>query len=198
MKKLTIGVDIDNVIADSTPSYIAKFNEVFGTSVVIDNVTDFYHLEKNTKIDLERVVNFIETTVHTHEFQLSIQPYQDPIGIIKEWGKRGHIIHYITARPTSIKKSTIKWLKKHGFILSGTKVHLQDYKVYKRDVEFKKDVVEKLEIDIMIEDNRDIAKAMDIPVFLIDKPWNQGALSQNIHRVYGWSEIEEFVSEFSS
>ena len=60
----------------------------------------------------------------------------------------------------------------------------------------KREVCDELGIDIFIEDSME--NAVNIasptrPVFLLDKPWNQGELVGNVKRVKGWEGVMEVL-----
>lgn len=198
MKKLKIGIDIDNVIADSYPHYINAFNKKFGTSVKYKEVFHFYYLEKNVGVEETLVVEFIESIVHSEEFQLQIPPVVNSLNIINKWIKNGYSIHYITSRPSDTKNETLKWLKNQGFWVKGVTLDLyheteHNFSHISRINNFKRNVADRKELDIFIEDSIDIAKSLDIPVLLLDKPWNQSKLPENVTRVKDWEEIENLV-----
>lgn len=194
MKHLKIGIDIDNVIADSYPHYIKAFNKEFGTSVKYEEIYHFYYLEKNVGVEKTLVSEFIESIVHSEEFQLQIPPIINALKIIKKWIKKGYSIHYITSRPIDTQEETEKWLKKHGFMLPGVTLDLYNEKEHNfshisRINSYKRFIADGKKLDIFIEDSIDIAKSMDIPVLLVDRPWNQGNLPENVKRVKDWEEI---------
>lgn len=203
MKRLKIGIDIDNVIADSYPSYIDAFNKKFNTAVRYEEIFHFYYLEKNVGVDEALVTQFIESIVHSEQFQLQIPPVPEALEVIKKWIKRGFSIHYITSRPIDTKEETEKWLKKQGFFLKGITLDLYNEKEHNsrhlsRINSYKRFVADEKKIDIFIEDSIDIAKSLDIPVLLIDKPWNQGKLPENVRRVKNWEEIENLAEPTKS
>lgn len=195
MKQLKIGIDIDNVIADSYPSYIIEFNKRFSTNVKYEEIFDFYHLEKHKGIGKKQTSHFIETVLHSEDFQLAIPPFEKPKEIIENWSKSGFVIHYITSRPIAVKKVTLQWLANHGFLVRNAKLHLLDIKLHDKDTDYKKEIVDKWKVDILIEDNKTIALVMDIPVLLLDRPWNQGKLPENVKRVKDWEEIEQYLAK---
>lgn len=202
-KKFKIGIDIDNVIADSYPHYIDAFNKKFGTAVKYEEIFHFYYLEKNVGVDESQVAEFIESIVHSEEFQLKIPPIKDARKIIKKWIRKGYSIHYITSRPIDTKTETIKWLKKHGFFIKGITLDLYNEKEHNfthisRINSYKRFIADGKKLDIFIEDSIDIAKSMDIPVLLVDRPWNQGKLPKNVNRVKDWAEIERRVNKIKN
>ncbi|MCJ7739711.1 hypothetical protein MUP32_00125 [Candidatus Microgenomates bacterium] len=198
MKKMKIGIDIDNVLADSYNAFLERFNREFGTEIIYEEVDDFFYLEKYNTVDYHRRVTYVDSLATDHRFLSSISPYQEAIAAIGKWQEIGWMIHYITARPAVTKKTTQNWLKKHGFWGKLTTLDLfPEGKTYARDVEYKKDLADKLGLDVFIEDASAVAKNMKIPVFLLDRPWNKGELPENVTRVKTWPEIEKGVDHLA-
>ena len=192
--KVKIGIDIDNVLAESYPAYLTRFNSQFGVEIKMEEIREFYFLDKYVK-DKKKgrrrdMINFIDEMMFDAEFQTNIPPIEDSIGVIKKWSKLGYQIHFVTARPVTIRKMTEDWLNKHGYMVPGAKLDLYDNKKHINDTDFKREIADKNNINVFIEDAIEIAMGMDIPVFLLDRPWNRGNLKKNIKRVYSWAEIE--------
>ena|SRR3989344_827983 len=198
MKKLKIGIDIDNVIADTTVSYLSEFNAHFGTSIKFEEVTDFYHIETIFSKSKAQVDKFLESKLHRDEFMIRVPPILPASDFIQIWLKKGMSVYYISARPKNIQKVTKKWLVKHGFWWEGAKLYTFDTDKNYTDIEYKTGIAKFEKLDIFIEDKKDIAEAMDIPVALLDRPWNSGALPRHVKRVYSWEEINKFIDDISS
>ena len=197
--KVKIGIDIDNVLAESYPAYLTRFNSQFGVEIKMEEIREFYFLDKYVK-DKKKgrrrdMINFIDEMMFDAEFQTNIPPIEDSIGVIKKWSKLGYQIHFVTARPVTIRKMTEDWLNMHGYMVPGAKLDLYDNKKHINDTDFKREIADKNNINVFIEDAIEIAMGMDIPVFLLDRPWNKGKLKKNIARVYSWQEIEEKLSK---
>ena len=197
--KVKIGIDIDNVLAESYPAYLTRFNSQFGVEIKMEEIREFYFLDrfvKDEKGDKRmEMVKFIDELMLDSQFQTNIPPIEDSIGVIKKWSKLGYQIHFVTARPVTIRKMTEDWLNKHGYMVPGAKLDLYDNKKHINDTDFKREIADKNNINVFIEDAIEIAMGMDIPVFLLDRPWNKGKLKKNIARVYSWQEIEEKLSK---
>lgn len=192
--KVKIGIDIDNVISDSYPAYLNRFNLKFDMAIRMEQIREFYFLNKyveDNKVKYGRkMVDFIDEMVLDEKFQMEIPPIEDARRVISGWKKVGYEIHFVTSRPKQTRKVTINWLVKHGFWAKGIKIDLFDGKSWKvNDVPYKRNVVIVNDIKVFIEDSLEIARGMDIPVFLLDRPWNQGKLKKNITRVFSWQEI---------
>lgn len=190
---IRIGIDIDNVISDSYPNYLEKFNRLNNTNILYEEITDFYYLEKYKGNNQKELHGFIDTLIANEEFQLSLPVFPDAQKTIALWVREGKSIHYITARPRKAESPTLKWLKKHGFWVKNAVLDMFDEKHHTKDYEFKKEVVEKNGINLMLEDSLVIAQVLNTPVILFDRPWNKGKLKSNIHRLKDWKEAAEFV-----
>lgn len=191
-KKKRIGIDIDNVIADSYTIVVDEFNRYFGKSVKYREVSDFYYLEKYTGVSQKEVKIFLEDLFIKKEYPFP--PYLEASKIIKKWWKEGISIHYITARPKNAYTVTYQWLRRNRFLHHGVTLDMFDYDKFTKDTEFKKFVASIKKIDVLIEDSKEIAETLDVPVFLFDRPWNQGKLLQHIIRVNDWHEIDKIIS----
>lgn len=201
-KNLKIGIDIDNVIADSYPSFLSRFNKIFGTKISYEEISDFYYLEKYSGIGLSDVKKFIDKHLADEIFQINIPPQMGAMEVIKKWGKMGHKIHYITSRPKNIREITLKWLSKHGFFLPDSTLDIFDsekhYDTHRGQIiSYKKTAAIKRGVNLFIEDSKEIALAMGVPVYLFNRPWNKGKLPKHIKRVKNWREIEELLNKES-
>jgi len=198
--KVRIGIDIDNVISESYPAYLSKFNTQFNTDIRMEQIREFYFLNRyvednKVKYGME-MVDFIDEMVLDSEFQMGIPPVTAALKVIKDWSEKGFQIHYVTARPVQTRKVTVNWLKKHGFWVKKARIDLFDSRNgNNNDVPYKRRIADKDKLDVFIEDAIEIALGMDIPVFLLDRPWNQGKLKKNIFRVHSWQEIEDMLSK---
>jgi uncharacterized protein len=191
--KRKIGIDIDNVISDSFPVYIEKYNTHFHKDLEISAVNNFYFVGDKDGVSEMEANSFIHLILHDEEIQMNMLPISYALEVIKKWSESGISIHYITARPVTTQELTLSWLHKCGFWLKGATLDLVDYSKHKTDPEYKRDIAKKIGIDIMIEDSVEIANSIGVRVLLIDKPWNQEKLEKNVIRVKDWQEIEKII-----
>lgn len=195
-----IGIDIDNVISDSYPAYLEKFNRLYGTSIEIEEIKEFYYLneyiEKNKHRWGRQVVNFIGELVYDESFQLNLPPINEAVEVIGDWLMKGYRIHYITSRPNKTRQLTLKWLRNNGFWKKHCRLDLYDEKgPFATDTEYKVKTAQKYGLNVFIEDALEIARAMKMPVFLMDRPWNQGKINGNIIRVDSFSGIKTLLPQ---
>lgn len=193
-KKLKIGIDVDNVVADSYTIFLQEFNRKFGTKVQFEELVEFDYL-KTIGFDAKVIDEFWDALLHSGKIQLDIPPLQNSHEIIKGWKRVGHSMYFVTARPIWIEQATKHWLSHHGILQENDMVFHFDEANHTADTLYKKEVVEKEGIEIFIEDSREIAQILTVPVFLLDMPWNQGTLASHITRVKNWDEIQQRVSK---
>ena len=124
-----------------------------------------------------------------HDAGLAVPGAKDALAVLKD----AHELHIISARGEQIADLTFRWINKN-FPHHFKSINLTNqYFGIPEKVCSKKDICQKLGIDIMIEDS--LSQAIEIAsvvqkVFLLDCPWNQAdVLPSHIVRVYSWAEI---------
>jgi uncharacterized HAD superfamily protein len=186
--KLVIGIDFDDVIFDFNDSLHAYHNAKYGTSVKRQDIVS-YDIEKLWHCTPEeaskKIFEFYET--EEHEKTLPISGALEALSLLKS----DHELHIITTRGNQVRDVTLKWIKKN---FSGyfTSINLTNQYFGDGHKRTKLEVCEELGVDVMIEDSMshatEIAKS-GRRVFLIDTPWNQGNVPENVTRVFSWGEI---------
>lgn len=176
---MKIGLDIDNVIANTFHELSSHFNDFMGRKFEPHEIV----LEMR-KHKLKMVFYNIDAWLKGVLGKVS--PVKEAIISIREWNKE-HKIQLITSRLFILKRQTEKWLKKHD-IPYNELYHLKEGTKYKK----------AKECDIFIEDNLEECEILSNyckTVFLMDYPWNRKPLRpKNIIRILTWDEIKEFIA----
>lgn len=191
---MRIGVDVDEVIAETLNGVIAFHNERYGTNF---KKADFFSYDCHEVwggTHEEAVAKWFEFFETDHFAQISpIAGALPALTILKE---RGHELFAITARQHFIAKRTEDWIN-HYFpnifsgVYFGNRCGLEGVK------KKKSEMCAELGITILIED--DLHHAADcsscgIEVLLLDYPWNQKELPEHVYRVFSWEDILRMVS----
>jgi len=194
MKRLTIGVDFDDVLFEFNKGFLAYFNKLHGTSFTRDQVNDY---------QLHLLIGGTKETVHDliDTFYLSL----DHDTVLPVLGAVEHIqalMHHelvvISARPEHTRTATEKFITTYfeGVFKS---VHLTGlYRGTSANTKSKEEVARECGVDIFIEDSLSHARkitAAGIPVVLIDTPWNQEMTPEGATRVFSWEEVVKVVQE---
>jgi uncharacterized HAD superfamily protein len=194
-KKLIIGIDFDDVILDFNTSLHAYHNKKYGTSVARKDIIS-YSIENvwgcTSEEASRKVFEFYSTAEHDNAL-----PVQGAVEALNEL-KKDYELHLISVRGDQIKDLTIRWINKNFPNYFKSVSLTNQYFGIKEKVRSKADVCKELGIDVMIEDSLPQAKeiaASGRKVLLMDCPWNQSELPENIIRVYSWGEIVEHLGK---
>ena len=187
---MKIGIDMDDVIADTIDEFIKFFNDKYYKNIQLSEWKnyhtwdcDFFKGDKSEGIALFDEFFCLKAQ--------KIKPIKDSREILSELGKNNELF-IITSRDIRFKNETEKFLTQNfpsinfKIIFSG--------EIY--GGKSKSQIARELNLDFMIDDNLDYAEACvqeGIRVLLFDKPWNQGD-SGKVERVYDWKEILEKIN----
>lgn len=174
---------------------LTKFsNPRYGLSVIPEQI--FSH-------DLSEVwhCSLAETTRRWREFEndpsfKNLQPYAGSIEAIDYLKRMGNELFVITGREIFLKEITNEWIEKY-YPNKFSGVFFARHPYVKTEGKTKAQICSELKVDLYIDDDDSSAKSCAVVVenvLLYDHLWNQNALlPRNIHRVYSWQEIVDFV-----
>lgn len=180
--KANIGIDIDCTVFDTiTPilDYIGKFHGVKFKKEQIHEV----NIEKSLNISKKLTMEAVDFAVENENLEI----YKDAKEVI-QWLAEHYNIYFITYRPFTVRKYTVKLLNTLDI----------DYHITYTKREFgKTSHIIGRKIGVFIEDEattiRDIAKVTDCTCLVYDHPWNKRVLQNDkIIRVHNWKEIKDF------
>lgn len=180
---MKIGIDIDNVIANTYQDLYPFFNKFMGRDVRSEDVVAIMRKERWRMLQyfVKAWRNKIMTTVSVAEGAAET---------IKSWYKEHHI-NLVTSRYKLFNRQTKEWLKKY-------QIPYHELHHTKEGTKYKK----APGCDIFIEDN---LKECEIlanhcqKVLLFNYPWNRKPINkENIVRVNNWSEIKNFFNRFKT
>jgi hypothetical protein len=187
--KPVLGVDLDDVILDFNESLQAFHNSRFGTSVRREDVVT-YDIEKIWGCSAEEASRRIFDFCRSDEHSMA-SPVSGAFEGVRHLGK-SHELNVISSRGDQVKDPTLRWIRKHFDGHFASIVLTNQYFGLPEKVRSKADVCRELGVGVMIEDSMSQAKeiaASGCRVLLLDCPWNQGDLPENVTRIYSWKEI---------
>jgi len=192
---MKIGVDLDDVLSQSTPALIKFHNNTYGTSLKIKDLKTYIWetWSETLKEALQKIEDF-----HKTPYFKNIKPIKGAKEVLEKL-KKNNEIYIITARGDDIKKATEKWVENH-FPNTFSKIYFTDEFLQENAEVTKGTVCNSIGIDVFIEDNLEYALECAGPnrkVYLLDYPWNQtDELPEGVKRVYSWKEIGELASNY--
>ncbi|UCZ54533.1 hypothetical protein LGQ02_07165 [Bacillus shivajii] len=183
MNKKRFGIDIDGTVTDPA-TFIPYLNEHFKKELTIHDIKE-YELSTAlgvTKEDFWKWMKIHEPNIYA-QAELAIDAHQ----ILTEWTNE-HELYYISARPTEYLNLTTDWFNK-------TKVPYDHIELI--GTHDKISAVKQHRVDLFFEDKHDnacnIAEECEIPVILMDTPYNQDPVHKLVNRAKDWQAAKKIV-----
>jgi 5'(3')-deoxyribonucleotidase len=191
---MKIGVDMDEVIADTLPEYINFLNDTEKLGLTRDRFTRYYTWDTWDGSDTEKVALF--DRYYKSEYFYKVKPIAGALEGLQKLSEN-HELYIITSRPDEVAQPTELWLKKYyPNLFSG--VYYANYRLNRK----KSDICKTLEVQLMIEDSLEYAlncAENDIDTILLKFPWNNRELSHpRINRVDSWNEVPSAIERYSA
>jgi len=185
---LKIGLDIDGVVADSFPIFLQELNKYFHKDIrKIDN----YNIGEIYGVGWQDIDAFFKA--HVEYLFSEPKPMAGAVETIESWFKAGHEVVYVTARKKGLEeKLTLQWLERNAI-------------PYKKTVfaggETKTAAVREFQLDVFVDDFMSNAleiAALNVPVLLLDAPYNQGKVPKGVIRCYNWNDIQCHIEKLAA
>lgn len=176
---MIIGVDIDNVIADTEKELRRVLLETKGIRLNREDITN-YSLNDIGGIDPETLRELLAMFNEGDVF--SGLEVIDGASETLELLMKAHRVELVTSRPEKLRLQTEAWLARNNVpyhelkFASHSKVNGVPYELFLED-----------------QDNfaRELAESGTF-VLLFDAPWNRHVEHENIDRVYSWEDVQRF------
>jgi len=190
---LPVYVDLDDVLSDTTKSFIKILECEFGKKV---NFEDIFSFDLKVSFNLTEIEfeHFFQM-VHQPDVILEFAPIEGAIGVLEEWTELCYEVSIVTGRLTAAYETSIAWLAKHNVPYhSFSMVDKYSRKNIDRDIAISLEDFSEMKFSLAIEDSAKMAlylsQKMCIPVALINRPWNRMAnLNNKIKRFRSWYDI---------
>lgn len=186
-----IGVDIDEVLADTLASYLVIHNEQFGTAFEPQQFRS-YRWHEWMEIELETLLRRVQAAVDEGWLR-SIPPLTGAVEGVLALRRMGELVAITSRWGPDAARDTAPWLHKH-FSRAVPTVHFarnEDIPISAPDARCKSEICHAEGVVLMIEDSLEYASRCaeaGVPSLLLDKPWNQGDTPGGVFRVSSWSE----------
>jgi len=190
---MKIGIDLDEILADSLSSLIEYHNFTYGTKLKRDQFLSygFWKTWGGTRDEaIQKVYDFYKTP-----YFKNIQPIpgaKKAISLLKQ----NNDLLIVTSRQNDIIDATHEWVNKH-FPDTFADIYFANHYSQGGTQKTKSQICDETKIDLLIEDSIDYALecfSSKRKVFLLDCPWNQSSeLPQNIRRFSSWDKIIQAI-----
>jgi hypothetical protein len=190
--RLRIGIDVDDVLAESLPGYLEAFQRRFGREVLIQEAA-WEIFRRYPEISATQMWGFFNE-LEASDFLGTRPVYAEAVEAVKALATDGHRLFVVTGRLTQHRDHTRRLLERAGLLgLFEELVHRE----HEAAADYKPRIAREMQLDLLIEDELHVALAVavvPIPVLLFDRPWNQAELPTGITRVTNWQHALRVVA----
>ena len=200
---MKIAVDVDDVLVPLAKTFYDYHNKNFGTDIDGDSLIH-YRWDHHMNIPLSQSVKRVNDFYKTDLFK-NMPIFENAKESLKQLSK-DHELVIISSRFGVSKEFTKEWANKEfpdifSDIIFSAEYHYEEEYKKSKNIKEKAFVCLDNNINLIIEDS--LIHAIEcakngIKVFLLDKPWNQGELPDNITRVKNWNEISQELNSLST
>ena len=184
--RLRIGIDVDDVLAESLPGYLEAFRRRFGREVRIEEAA-WEIFRRYPDISATQMWGFF-SELEASDFLGTRPVYPEAVNAVKALVIDGHRLFVVTGRLTQHRDHTRRLLQRAGLLeLFEDLVHRD----HEAAADYKPRIAREMKLDLLIEDELHVAlaaAAVPIPVLLFDRPWNQAELPAGVTRVMDWNQ----------
>jgi len=188
----TVYVDLDDVLCQAARHFLVIVEREFGKTISYEQLTNFdvghsCGLQPEERDELYRIV-------HRSDELLRMEPVSEAIAALHYWEKNGFEIAIVTGRPPQSVEASLAWLTKHQVPHSSVTV-VDKYSRFPNDT----GAIPLAELAARqflwaVEDSLPMAQylagSMNVPVALIDCPWNRSDEKHSqISRYRSWEEL---------
>lgn len=194
----TIYVDMDDVLCETARGCLDVVERLFGKRVAYEQLTDF-DLGNSCALSAEETAALYHIVHHPEEL-LRLKPVSGAIEVLHQWMAAGFEIAIVTGRPPATYEPSLEWLAREGVPYNSFTV-VDKYGRFTAEQTIAAPLSEFSTRKFMfaVEDSlvmaRYLAEQMQVPVRLIDRPWNRATGEHpKITRHNHWFEIADAVS----
>ncbi len=193
MKRVTIAVDVDDVLAAHVPAFIAFSNEYYGTNLTVEDYTehwaDIWHVERD---EIERRAS----EFHVPETLLRFQKDNSADVVLSTLAKN-YDLAIVTARREHTLNATHEWLDTHFY---GVFKEVHFVPIWEpNNTVTKADICKNIGASYLIDDlarHCNLAAENGIKSLLFgDYSWNRKEeLIPGVTRVKDWPAVLEYFN----
>lgn len=184
---MRIGVDIDGTLTDSGV-FIEKLNQIFNQAKTLSD-WHVYELDRVYGVARKDVEDFFRNSPQVYQ---NINPRKEALELLQWAQKMQARIYYVSARDRDLVLITKKWLAENGF---------PPGEVFCLQSQDKIPVFRQLGVDVVLEDCGEIAEKvaaeLNIPVILVDYPYNRLVRHSLIYRIKEFWEAKIIIKEIA-
>lgn len=190
---MKIGIDLDDVLADTMPMLVMYHNDIYGTTLTKDDVWSYQFgdvLGISPEEAMKRIYGFERSTR-----LMDVVPLPGAKRVIDSL-RKNHELSIITARDSEFTDITKHWIARY-FQDIFSDVHFANHHSPVAIPRSKGDICQEFGMDMMIDDSfSNVVSCHGVceSTLLFDAPWNVNEkLLDGMQRVSSWDDIVEKI-----
>ena len=198
MPKPVIAVDLDDIVLDFAPWFIAHHNSQYDTSVRYEDVFDFSNFDRVFQLPEHVMIDRLwKAFTEQHHTIPLVEHAQEALHKLEQ----DFSVHAITSRCESLAHETYMRLCQLGALHKLTKVHFTNggkMTKHPQRTREKVAVCEEIGAILLLDDlpaHLEQVANKNIHALLMDRPWNQGFTAPGIVRTHNWHEVLAWVEK---
>lgn len=197
--RLTIAIDIDDVLADNAAGFVKFSNEHYGTNLTVEDYDE--HWAEVWKVDYDEVAKRADDFHHSGVFA-SYTPNEHAKSVLSRLSERFNLI-IVTSRRLQVRNDTVKWIATHyPGIFQDNHIYFANIwdEIDKTSIQkTKAGLVKELGASFLIDDQLKhcvaTAEAGLTGLLFGNYCWNRAEkLHNNVIRVDDWAAVEDYFS----
>ena len=202
MTSKTIYVDLDDVLCETARHFLVIVAREFNKRIAYEDLTDFdigssCGLRPAETDELYRIV-------HRPDELMQMAPIDGAIATLQQWANNGYEIAIVTGRPPESYEPSLAWLTSHR-VPYASFCMVDKYSRFATDntIAIRLDELAQQKYCWAVEDSLPMAKflasRMELPVALIDCPWNRASADHaNVGRYADWPTLARQMLRMAS
>lgn len=192
----TLYIDMDDVLAETGQGIVNVVNADFDRNVTFE---DIYTFDLKTAFQMtEAEWTRLFSLIHAPEVLAGFACLPGAADALSRIRAAGAEIAIVTGRPAATEAVSREWLMRHHIPFDS----LSMVDKYGREPDphraLSMEALSRRHFDLAIEDSPAMAthlsQSMQVPVLLMDRPWNRGMDTHNgVRRIQGWTEAESAI-----
>lgn len=196
----TIYVDFDDVLSHTIEPLVELLERRFGRRVPVAEVEDF-DLGRAFGLGPSQLEEFMRLA-HRPEQLAALEPKPGAATTLAGWAARGWRVCVVTGRPSATAAASRSWLQRHGMAhdrLACVDKYGRPEPETSDEPRLALSALAEFSFALAVEDSAELAvhlaEEYDVPVALIDRPWNRrlpassAAAARRIVRCESWAEV---------
>nr|AQS32483.1 hypothetical protein [uncultured archaeon]AQS32552.1 hypothetical protein [uncultured archaeon]AQS33077.1 hypothetical protein [uncultured archaeon] len=175
-KKLKIGLDYDDVIPDTIPSFVNFHNQRYGTRLRFEDIKSYWLWELGIGKDKPEAMRLFQEYYASPEFdEMPLVPGAQQ-GVLELASLSDGCLEIVTSRPLMFRVKTIGLLRTRFPATPSTVHHSNDFHDGEGASFSKATICQELGLDYFVEDCLAYAETIAqrrVNVLLLRKPWNE-------------------------